>query len=170
MTMTGLTPEQVAARVAMLRRQHHDVRVIAIHTPGIWSGGTELRVDGDVLPVVFCASTLQVSQALTSMDEIDSPLIIITPLDDTQLCLDVLARMAGRRLQRIDRWQMVRDLFRARQIDPRLSSQGWIADALLQHIPEGGYPPVASGLLDADTAWTHVLRPLGLANGRPDAV
>jgi hypothetical protein len=86
------------------------------------------------------------------------------------LSLDVLARMAGRHLYRIDRWQMVRDLFRARQIDPRLASQGWIADALLQHIPEAAYPPVASGLLDADTAWAHVLPQLGLPEGRPDAV
>jgi len=65
---------------------------------------------------------------------------------------------------------MVRDLFRARQIDPRLASQSWIADVLLQHLPEAGYPPVASGLLDADTAWTQVLKPLGFPNGRPDAV
>ena len=158
MTMTGLTPEQVAARVAMLRRQHHDVRVIAIHTPGIWSGGAELRVDGDVLPVVFCASTLQVSEALMSVDEVGPPLIIITPLDDSQLSLDVLARMAGRRLQRIDRWRMVRDLFRARQIDPRLAPHGWIADALLQRVPEGGYPPAASGVLDLDSVWTQLLK------------
>ena len=50
-------------------------------------------------------------------------------------------------------------------------SHEWLADALLQHVPEGGYPPVASGVLDADTAWTHLLTQyLGLHSGRPDAV
>src|SRR5205823_4329950 len=84
---------------------------------------------------------------------------------------DVLARLAGRQLYRLDRWQMVRDLFHASEIDPRLPSQEWLADALLQHIPPGGYPPVASGLLDADTVWHHLLtQHLRLSDGRPDAV
>ena len=83
----------------------------------------------------------------------------------------MLARFAGRRLYRLERWHLVCDLFRARQLDPRLASRGWIADALLQHVPDGGYPPVASGLLDVDTVWTHLCRQyLGLDNGRPDAV
>src|SRR6266540_3049107 len=168
--ITAPSPEQVAARVAMIRRQMPEARIIGIHTPGIWLGGTELRVNGEQLPVAFCASPLQVSEALVSHTDAGLPLVIITNLEESQLSLDVLARMAGRRLYRIDRWQMVRDLFRARDIDPRIISHRWLADALLQHIPGGGYPPVASGLLDADAAWTHVLKPLGLPNGRPDAV
>jgi PglZ domain len=168
MTM-GPTPEQVATQVAIIRRQRPEAQVLGIAIAGAWRGGEALRVDGETLPVAFCASALQVSDVLVSRAKDGPPVVIITNLNDDQLGLDVLARMAGRRLYRIDRWQMVCDLFRARQIDPRLSSQGWIADALLQHIPEGGYPPVASGLLDADTAWTHVLRQLGLPNGRPDA-
>jgi hypothetical protein len=166
----GPTPEQVAAQVALIRGQRPEARAIAISTPGPWSGGATLRIDGDTLPVTFCASALQISEVLASQASDSPPLVIVTPLDEGQLSLDVLARLAGRHLYRIDRWQIVRDLFRARQIDPRLTPQGWIADALLQHIPEGGYSPVASGLLDADTAWTHILRQLGLPNGRPDAV
>jgi PglZ domain len=168
MTM-GPTPEQVAAQVAIIRRQRPEARVIGISTPGPWSGGATLRIDGDTLPVACCTSALQVSEVLASQANDGPPLVIVTHLDEDQLSLDVLARLAGRRLYRIERWQMVRDLFRARQIDPRLASQGWIADALLQHIPEVGYPPVASGLLDADSAWMHVLQQLGLPDGRPDA-
>jgi len=169
MTM-GPTPAQVAAQVALIRGQRPEARIIGIFTPGSWSGARTLQVNGETLPVAFCTSVLHVSDVLTSQVGDHLPLVIITNLDQEQLSLDVLARMAGRRLYRIDRWQMVRDLFRARDIDPRIVSHRWLADALLQHIPEGGYPPVASGLLDADTAWTHVLKPLGLPNGRPDAV
>ena len=98
-------------------------------------------------------------------------LVVITPLDEAQLGLDVLARLAGRQLYRIDHWQIVRDLFHAREVDPRLSSQAWLAEALLQHVPQGGYPPVASGLLDADTVWKHLLTQcLALPDGRPDAI
>jgi hypothetical protein len=166
----GPTPAQVAAQVAWIRGQRPEARIIGIFTPGSWSGGRTLQVNGETFPVVFCTSVLHVSDVLTSQVGDHPPLVIITTLDQDQLSLDVLARMAGRRLYRIDRWQMVRDLFRARDIDPRIVSHRWLADALLQHIPEGGYPPVTSGLLDADTAWTHVLKPLGLPNGRPDAV
>lgn len=170
MTM-GPTPEQVATQVAMIRRQRPEARVIGIHTPGTWLGGAELKVDGECLAVAFCASALHISEALMSHDADGPSLVIITNLEDGGLSLDVLARLAGRRLCRIDRWQLVQDCFRARQLDPRLPSQGWLADALLQHIPEGGYPPVASGLLDADTVWTHLLQQhLGLPSGRPDAV
>jgi hypothetical protein len=166
----GPTLEHVATQVAIIRRQRPDARAIGIAISGLWLGGATLQVNGDALPVVFCASALQVSEALASQADDGPPLLILTNLDEGQLSLDVLARLAGRRLHPIDRWQMVRDLFRARQIDPRLAPQGWIADALLQQIPEGGYPPVASGLLDADTAWSHILQQqLGLSSGRPDA-
>jgi hypothetical protein len=148
----GPTPAQVVAQVAMIRSQRPDAQIIGILTPGFWSGGKTLQVNGETLPVAFCTSALQVSDVLTSQVGDHQPLVIITTLDQEQLSLDVLARLAGRRLYRIERWQMVRDLFRARDIDPRLVSHGWLADALLQHIPDGGYPPVASGFLDADTA------------------
>lgn len=169
--MTGPTPEQVAAQVAMVRRQRPEARAIAIALPGPWLGGAELRVNGETLPVVCCVSALQVREALASQGPDGPPLVILTAVPDGELGLDVLARLAGRRLYHIDPWQMVRDLFRARHLDPRLSSQGWVAEALLRAIPEGSYPPVASGFLDLETVWTHLCRQhLGLPDGRPDAV
>ena len=220
---TGPTPAQVAAQVAIIRRQRPEDRVIGIHTPGGWLGGATLTVNGESCNVAYCSSGLQVREALVSLGRSEtsqgigkaphsSPLqggraalneaalrrrrrgeraspcadavapegteaaaepllIVITSLDEAQLGLDVLARLAGRQLYRIDHWQMVRDLFRAREIDPRLPSQAWLAEALLQHVPQGGYPPVASGLLDADTVWKHLLMQyLELPDGRPDAI
>lgn len=169
--ITGPTPEQVATRVALIRRHDAKAGVIGIYTPGIWLGGTELQVNGESLPVAFCTSPLQVSEALVSHAAGALPLVLITNLEESQLSLDVMARFGSRRLHRIDRWQLVRDLFRAQQVDPRLVSQGWIADALLQQVPNGGYPPVATGVLDADTVWRHVCRQhLGLPDGHPDAL
>ena len=118
MTM-GPTPAQVAAQVALIRGQRPEARIIGIFTPGSWSGGRTLQVNGETLPVAFCTSVLRVSDVLTSQVGDHLPLVIITNLDQEQLSLDVLARMAGRCLHRIDRWQMVRDVFRARDIDPR---------------------------------------------------
>jgi hypothetical protein len=169
--ITGPTPDQVATRVALIRRHNAKAGVIGIYTPGFWLGGTELRVNGESLPVAFCTSPLQVSEALASYPASNLPLVLITNLEENQLSLDVIARLASRRLHRIDRWQLVRDLFRAQQVDPRVVTHGWIADALLQQVPDSGYPPVASGVLDADTVWTQVCQQhLGLPDGRPDAL
>jgi hypothetical protein len=112
----------VAAQVAIIRRQRPEAQVIGIAVAGAWRGGQELRVNGETLPVAFCASALQVSDVLVSQASDGSPVVIITDLDQDQLSLDVLARMAGRRLYRIDSWQIVRDLFRARDVDPRIVS------------------------------------------------
>ena len=142
---TGPTPAQVAAQVAMVRRQRPEDRVIGMHTPGGWLGGATLTVDGETCNVVYCSSGLQVREALVSLRDrwaerrgAEPLLVVITPLDEAQLGLDVLARLAGRQLYRIDHWQMVRDLFHAREVDPRLPSQAWLAEALLQHVPPGG--------------------------------
>src|SRR5262245_56581612 len=173
---TGPTPAQVAAQVAMIHRQRPEARVIGMHMPGGWAGGGTLQANGASYHVAYCRSALQVREALVSLGEgkeaVAAPLLLVlTPLDEAQLGLDVLARLAGRQLYRIEPWHMVRDLFRARAIDPRLPSQAWLAEALLQHIPQGGYPPVASGVLDADTVWKHLLTQyLELPDGRPDAV
>jgi hypothetical protein len=167
----GPTPDQVATQVALIRRHEPKAAVIGIYLAGMWLGGTELQVKGERLPVAVCTSALQVSEALAGHREDAFPLVLIINVEESQLSLDVLARLAGRRLHRIDRWQLVRDLFRARQIDPRLATHGWIAAALLQKVPDGGYPPVTSGVLDAETVWTHLFRQhFGLPDGRLDAL
>src|SRR5215467_9434238 len=108
---TGPTPAQVAAQVAMIRRQRPADRIIGIHTPGGWLGGETLQVHGESCHVAYCSSALQVREALVSLkvprsnplpggegtETVAEPLlVVITPLDEAQLGLDVLARLAGR--------------------------------------------------------------------------
>ena len=163
------TPEQVATQVAVIRKHRPEGRVVGIYTPGGWAGGDEISVNGERVPVTFCRSQLEISERLAALGDAD-PLVLLTPLSDQALSLDVLARIAGRRLVHIDGWEMVREAFSANQIDPRLPMQGWLADALLAAMPEGGFPPAPSGWLDADTAWQALLSHyVGLATGRPDA-
>jgi hypothetical protein len=163
------TPEQVATQVTAIRRHRPGERIVGIHTPGGWTGGEEIAIDGEAVAVAFCRSRLEVSERLADLGDADG-LVLLTPLSEQALGLDVLARLAGRRLVRIDRWEMVREVFGAIRIDPRLPMQGWLADALLAARPEGGFSPVAGAWLDADTAWRALLSHyLGFATGRPDA-
>jgi hypothetical protein len=163
------TPEQVATQVAAIRKQRPGGRIVGIYSPGGWAGGDEIAVNGERVPVAFCRSRLEISERLAALGDADG-LVLLTPLTDQSLSLDVLARIAGRRLVHIDRWEMVREAFSATQIDPRLPMQGWLADALLGAMPEAGFPPVPSGWLDADTVWQALLgHYMGLVTGRPDA-
>ncbi len=163
------TPEQVATQVAAMVKNRPDARIVGIYSTGAWAGDESIVVNGSRWLVAVCRSPLEISERLSSIGE-DDGLIILTPLLDQGLGLDVLARMAGRKLVHIDRWEMVREAFGAARIDPRLPMQGWLADALLGAMPEGGFSPAPSGWLDADTAWRALLSHyLGLATGRPDA-
>ena len=163
------TLEQVATQVAAIRMHRPEGRIIGICTPGGWTGGDEISVNGERVPVAFCPSRLEISERLAALGDADQ-LVLLTPLSDQALSLDVLARIAGRRLVHIDRWEMVREAFGATQIDPRLPMQGWLAEALLTAMPADGFPPAPSGWLDADAAWQALLwHYLGLATGRPDA-
>ena len=82
---------------------------------------------------------------------------------------DILVRLAKRQLFPVDPWQIVKSLFQAHAIDPRLTSHRFIADYLIDFIPDGGYPAVPGGFLAAETVWPILLeRVIGLVNDRPD--
>ena len=73
-------------------------------------------------------------------------------------------------MYQIDAWQIARDLFQARAVDPRISRQTWIAEALLDTIPGSGYQAARGGFLDAETVWPILLqRMIGLEPGVCDA-
>lgn len=168
----AIRPEHVTAIVANVLRKSPDARVIGIRVSGAWRGGEHVDVAGVKHPVAFCPSRLAVQEALATHDASGDgpPLVLLTPLSDDELGWDVRVRLAKRRLMHVIPWDLVADLFHARAVDPRITPHRWMADALLEHVPAGGYTPVPSGVLDADTAWAQVLRPLlGLSTGRPDA-
>jgi hypothetical protein len=80
-------------------------------------------------------------------------------------------RLARRKFYAINEWQIVKELFQARDIDPRLAGLGWVADMLLEDVPQEGYLPVTGGVLDAETVWGLLLKQqLRLEPSRPDLV
>jgi hypothetical protein len=97
-------------------------------------------------------------------------LILLTPLASRDLGGDVVARLARTQVFQPDAWGMVQQLFKAREIDARLSRFRWMAQLLVERASMGAYPPVPNGFLDMDTAWRHILgRCLALEASRPDA-
>lgn len=163
-------PEHVAALVSPVLPKTN-ATVVGVHVSGPWQGETSVQIGEQLHPVVYCTSTLAVREALDQHGLRDEPpLILLTPLSEDALGWDVLARLAKQRLLKTEPWSIVRDLFRAHSVDPRITAHPWIARLLLDRAPSEGYPPVPGGALDADTAWFHVLeRTLGVKSRRPDA-
>ena len=162
----NIAPEHLSEEVRQLCERWPDTRVIGIRATQ-WQGGGSIVIDDVTFRVSWCASALSVAEELAALGD-GERLILLTPLEDADLGLDVLARLARRRLIRPERWQMVRDAYGVRSVDPRLPAYAWMADALLAARP--GKRTTPANALDAATAWRYVLGHfLDLPDGSPDA-
>ena len=160
-----MTPDHLAQQVKRLCDRSPDTRVVGFHAER-WLGGASIAVNENTFPVRWCTSPLAVSEQLAALAE-DDRLVVLTPLADTDLSLDVLARFARRQLLHPDKWQLVRDAYGVAAVDTRLPMQSWMADALLSARPQRR--TARANTLDADTAWAHLVSHyLGLSSGTPD--
>ncbi|HEX7379713.1 MAG TPA: BREX-2 system phosphatase PglZ, partial [Pirellulales bacterium] len=170
--MNSATPtfSQIKARVESIRRKVDKVRPIGIHTAGRWIGDNK-KSDGDQTYLIYqCDSPLAMRLALRERTESGATKVLLTTLDESDLSQDILLRLTKRQLFSINRWDIVRSFFQAREIDPRLIQHPWIADALLKLFPARDYPPARGGFVDADMVWSLLLqRTIGLAAENPDA-
>lgn len=178
---------QIVAQVDAVLRHDKSATVIGIRAQHNEDWPPTLAVGDREFAVAWCPSPISVREQLVALADGtmadsgqasgESPekmpgLVLLTPLSDHALGADVLARLSRGKVFSVEAWDMLRHAFQAREIDSRLSRWPWVAEALLENLPPGGYPPVAGGVLDVDSAWSHVLRTvLGMATehgGRPD--
>jgi len=101
----------------------------------------------------------------------ESPLVILTPLPDNELGLDILSRLDSGRLGRLKPWEGMKHAFQARQLDPRVRQANWLADVLLRNMPANGFAPAPGGVLQRGRVLKEVFRHvLGWADPVIDAV
>jgi PglZ domain len=165
-----LTPAQLRTYIAAVRQQTPPGRmgVIGLRTSDRWEGPPNLDCEGEQYEVVRAESVLGIREALQTVTGREERTILLTGLDPVDLGQDLLARMAGGRLVPIELWESVRGLFRAKQTDPTVRGKS-IAQALLDHAPASGYPPVPAGVLDAATVWRSLYRHVfQMGDGDPD--
>ena len=171
--MTGIPSlAQIRAQVKSVREDCPDARAIGIGLPALDESAapSALRIGAEELPVVRCRSVLALRERLVDLPATGPPLVVLTDLPPTELGDDLRARLARRRLFSIDAWQLVKERFKARHVDPRLvEPHAWAAQALLDAEPEAGYHPAPSGFLDAETAWRGLFEGLlGIPRGERD--
>jgi len=167
----ALPPAQVARLIASILKRFGPQRVIGIHSVADWTGGQTLPVDDEQFDVAACGSELEIRELLCSPPADAPTLVIITSLAETELAQDVLARLARRRLYRVDRWNTLREVFGVRRLDARIGRSTWLVDAVLALPAKGAPQPAAGDFLSEDILWEFFLSGgLGFDGGRPDLI
>jgi PglZ domain len=161
---------QIRAQVETIYKKSSHARAIGIKTGTRWQGDEKQNIGGQEFRFVQCDSSLQARELLIEAENSPTPIVLISDLNDIDLGLDAVARLAKGKLFAVRPWPIVLDLFQARDIDPALLAMRWLADALLDIAPSEGYPPAPSGILDEETVWGFFLRHrLRLDRPCPDA-
>lgn len=167
--MTAPTFSQIKAQVAAIRQNNPDARMIGIRALGRWSGDRVQQDGSDLYWIEQCDSPLALRIALREPHPNGTIKVLLTSLEESDLEEDILLRLAKRKLHLLDSWQIVKTLFRASSVDPRLMQSPWIADYLMNWVPSTGYSSVIGGFLDAETVWSILLNQgIGLTDHPPD--
>lgn len=114
------------------------------------------QVAGRDVTVAGSRSPLAIRRLLR--EEQDGPLVVLTDCDPSVLGDDVLVRTSGHRVVHLDRWATVCQLFGAERPAPDLIGSPRLADALIESAPLGGYPKLATRVLDHETATAALVR------------
>ncbi|MEV4628618.1 BREX-2 system phosphatase PglZ [Micromonospora sp. NPDC049523] len=117
-----------------------------------------LVVDGMEVRVADSSSVLGAMQACLDHRLSHGLLVLFTTRDEQELGVDVCSLAVKHRRLPVHRWQIVLRRFGARDLDPRLRRQRWVADGLLETEPPQGWPKLPGAVLDYDTALRQLAR------------
>lgn len=170
--MTISVPQITAQLEAVLAREPAALAVaIRSATKQDWPDAVMQR--GRRFSLRWCDSMLAMREALCDVeqdDAADAGLVMLTPLGSHEIAEDISARLARGRVFQPEGWEIVRQLFGAKEVDARLGRYSWMPQVLVDGAAQGAYTPVANGFLDLETAWKELLqRFLQLEEPRPDA-
>ncbi len=134
-------------------------QVLAIQARPQWTAAERLDVGGHPVRVVACPSPLAMRAALADRAE-GERLVVLTDCDEEALGLGLLAHCAKLHPVSIEPWELVRTQFGVADLDPALVKEGrWLAEALIEHAPAEGWPPITGTVLTRG----HALRSLAAA-------
>jgi len=154
-------PGYVRQRAVTLVREA-DVPVLLLRARPEWAGDPVLDIDGSPVRVVEGFSALAILNAVTQRRD-DERLLVLTDRTDDDLGDAVLLQAWRQRVEYVKEWDAVPALFRgARDVDPELRREGdWVATALLDHQPAGGWPtsptPSLTSTLALGSLLAHLL-------------
>lgn len=153
-----LTEAQIKAQVRSIRvKANSSVTALALRSDGPWHGPERIEIDHETHRIAFCRSDLEMRELLRTTGQAGEFLVALCPFDAGALGEDVIARLAKRRVHPPEPDRILISLFQAAKVDERVSTNPLLTQALVEHAPADGYPPVAGGVLDLQTAWLELL-------------
>jgi hypothetical protein len=166
-----LTAQQIRAHVEALSEKCPDATAFALKVTSKWGGPDSMVIRGRQHRIIASESELALREAIIEAEKHQAPVVLLTGCEDGELGEDLRARLARRRVLPLSSSEMFRHLFKAKDIEPRLRNQLWLAELLVEAAPPDGYTPVPGGRLDEDTAIEAFLRRvMAFPTGRPDLV
>ena len=162
--MTVTEPEIRALVASATRKFGGDVSTLGIHADTAAIETDEIEVDGQHWQVRTVSSPYLVRRELSRLAK-GERMVVVTPLDEGELGIDILSRFPSPRLERVEPWRMVAEHFGAESLDPRLSTLAWLPQAM-QHLGNAGAVEPSSGSrLGLEHVWTELLALIGVPRG-----
>lgn len=158
-TVTQYLSSQTSLAASLTRDGGGRRRAVLLRSAPQWDGPAEPAWgEGRTAGVAVALSPLAVHELVLDHLAGRSPgpavLVVLTDREQHELDPAIVARVHKQRIDTVDSWDVVREAFGARQIDPRLKDVNWAAEALLDATPPGGWPPVSGGWLSRQHALT----------------
>ena len=164
---------QISAQLDAVLAREPKALAIAIKAATKQPWPESIPIHGRRFALRWCDSMLAMRESFSDMEQVDAALeglVLLTPLNTNEIAEDITARLARGRVFQPEGWEIVRQLFGAKEIDARLGRYSWMPQVLIDGAAQGAYTPVANGFLDLETAWKELLkRFLQLDTPRPDA-
>lgn len=181
--LAAATLPAIRGIVSRIAQSSQPRRVIGIHARPEWIGEPSFRLEGTsgeiLVHVRACPSALAIREELIAHREEPGYLVVLTDVDAADLGLGLLTHLARGMLIPLKPWDLLKQSFVARTIDPLLLAEDWAAAALARWEPAGsGWAPAPGGALTREHALGHLAsvlfgaRPDGepyLTPGHPDA-
>lgn len=146
----------VEAYARHLIERARDARVLALRADPEWSGPEHLDLDGSRVQVRGCPSSLAVREAFAELD--GDYLVVLTDQDTDALGESIVTRFWRQRIELVDPWRSVAELFSAATVSSEVKAWGSeFAEVLADHRPAGGYPAAATGMVTADVSMRGLL-------------
>jgi hypothetical protein len=158
-TVTQYLSSQTHLAASLTGEEQGRRRVVLLRSAPQWDGPAEPAWgEGRTAGVAVAPSPLAVHELV--LDHLagrrpgPAVLVVLTDREQNELDPAILARVHKLRIDTVDSWDVVREAFGAREMDPRLKDVNWAAEALLDATPPGGWPAVPGGWLSRQYALT----------------
>ncbi|MDH4555698.1 BREX-2 system phosphatase PglZ [Pseudomonas sp. BN417] len=163
MQASATLPMPVVTQLQAVFQRDTEADCVALVWPNpLTTLAVEQVVEGRKVRAVYCISELAMREALVKhhQDRKDSTerLVLLSGFAETDLAMDVLARIWRNEPQRISPWKTLQQLIRVRDIDPRLTRKHgrWVAEAMLNGVERYQEKISFGEVLDEETAWRAI--------------